>query len=50
MTHVKDIEQDKIKSIESKKDAEIKMQEKLIEGFKRDKRELEERIEDLLAK
>jgi hypothetical protein len=25
MTHVKDIEQDKIKTIESKKDAEIKM-------------------------
>ena len=50
VTNIKDVQVDKIREVESKKDAEVKMFEKLLNQSKKDKKELEERIEDLILK
>eukprot|EP00347_Sterkiella_histriomuscorum_P016795 403351824 len=50
ISNIKDVQEDRLKSVESKKDAELRMQEKLIEGLKRDKKDLEERIEEILSR
>ena len=47
MSNIKDIEGDKVRTMEQKKDAELKMQEKIIAGLKKDKKDLEERIEEI---
>jgi hypothetical protein len=41
LTNMKDVEADRIRSIESKKEAEVKMLEKIIASMKLDKKELE---------
>jgi hypothetical protein len=50
MTHTKDIEHDRVREIERSKDAEIKLMEKLNESLKREKRDMEERLEEAIAK
>lgn len=50
MSSIREVEGDKVRQAESKKEAEVKMMQKLIESLKRDKKELEERIEDIIAK
>ena len=50
MGHVKDIESDKVRSVETRKDAELKLQERLVTSLKQDKKELEQRIEEIILK
>lgn len=50
MNNIKEVENDRIKDVESRKDAEIKLQEKIISTMKKEKKELEQRIEDLICK
>ena len=50
MGNIKEVEGDKAREAESKKNAEIKMLEKMMEGLKRDKKEMEERIEDIITR
>ena len=50
LSNFKEIQSDKIKEVESKKDAEVKMLEKVLTQSKRDKKDLEERIEDIIMK
>lgn len=46
----KDSEMEKIKEIERTKDAEIKVYSKIIESMKKDKRDMEERYDEALAR
>lgn len=50
MSHTKDIENDKVRELERSKDAEIKLLEKLNESLKREKKDIEERLEEAIAK
>ena len=50
MGHVKDIESDKVRSVETRKDAELKLQERLVTSLNQDKKELEQRIEEIILK
>jgi hypothetical protein len=50
LSNFKEIQSDKIKEVESKKDAEVKMLEKVLTQSKKDKIDLEERIEDIIMK
>ena len=50
VSNIRDIEADKAKELERKKEAELKMMERIVDGLKKDKRELEERIDDLVGR
>ena len=50
MNHMKDLENDRVKEVEMKKNAELKMMEKINAGLKADKKEQEQRIQDLITK
>lgn len=50
MNNMKDLENDKIKDLEKKKNSEIKMLEKLNESLKMDKKDLEMRIMEMREK
>lgn len=50
VSNIKELENDRHKEMEQKKDAEIKMHEKIIAGLRADKKELEERIEDIIMR
>jgi molybdopterin converting factor small subunit len=50
MNNAKDVENDKLRELERAKDAEIKLLEKLNESLKREKRDVEERLEESLLR
>jgi hypothetical protein len=50
ISHMKDIENDKMREAERRLGAEIKVLEKIIESMKKEKKEMEERIDDLMMK
>jgi hypothetical protein len=50
LSNIKDIEADKVREVERRKDAELKMMERLVEGIKKDKHDLEERLEELVLR
>ena len=50
VSNIKDIESHKVKEVERKKEAELKMMERIVDGLKKDKKELEERIDDFVAR
>lgn len=50
MNNMKEVENGRIRDIENRKNAELKLQEKIIGSMKREKNEVEQRVEDLLTK
>jgi hypothetical protein len=44
----KDAESERVREVEAKREAEIRLQERLGQSLQRDKRELEQRIEELI--
>lgn len=50
ISHTRDIETDKVREIERSKDAEIRVLEKLNESLRREKKDIEERLEEALLK
>ncbi len=50
LTRQKDTEVERMRDIQNKRDAEAKMQERIHQGLLRDKKELEQRVADILGK
>ena len=50
MTHTKDIENDRVREIERSKEAEIRLLEKLNESLRKERKDVEERLEEAIAK
>jgi len=50
LINVKDLEADRVRGVEAKKEAELRLQEKLVQSLKEDKKVLEQKVEDLLDK
>lgn len=50
LSHVKDMEHEKVRELEGKKEAELKMQLRIIDQLKKDKKDLEARIDELIMK
>lgn len=50
ITTIKDVEEDRIKMVEQKKNAEIRMLEKIVDGLRMDKKELQQRIEEIITR
>ncbi len=50
LTRQKDTEVERMRDIQNKRDAEAKMQERIHQGLLRDKKDLEQRVADILGK
>ena len=50
LTRQKDTEVERMRDIEHKRDAEAKLQERMHQGMLREKKELEQRCEEILGK
>ncbi len=46
----KESEQDRLREVEARREAELKLQERLAQNLMRDKKEMEQRIEELVTK
>jgi hypothetical protein len=46
----KDIENDRIRDTEKRKDAEIRLLEKMIESLKKEKKDIEERLDEVIMR
>ena len=50
ISSAKDVQSDKIREIEREQAAQVKIQEKIIEGLRREKKDMEQRYEDMVTK
>lgn len=50
LSNSKDVQIDKIRDLEKNNSAEMKIQEKIIEALKKEKKELEQRYEDIITR
>lgn len=50
LSRQKDSEQDRLREVDARREAEVKLQERLAQNLMRDKKELEQRIEELVTR